>query len=88
LSLGDNPTKQIKINIMAKIKNNEEMLIELIKTNSSMLNAILRERIVAFLEMTKNDIEENPENWNNGFIDSSLYLDLYKNVTNTIGFNK
>ena len=73
---------------MAKIKNNEEMLIELIKTNSSMLNAILRERIVAFLEMTKNDIEENPENWNNGFIDSSLYLDLYKNVTNTIGFNK
>jgi hypothetical protein len=88
LSLGDNPAKQIKINIMAKIKNNEEMLIELIKTNSSMLNAILRERIVAFLEMTKNDIEENPENWNNGFIDSSLYLDLYKNVTNTIGFNK
>ncbi|NBQ16917.1 hypothetical protein EBU24_01230 [bacterium] len=73
---------------MAKIKNNEEMLIELIKTNSSMLNAILRERIVAFLEMTKNDIEKNPENWNNGFIDSSLYLDLYKNVNNTIGFNK
>ena len=72
---------------MKKIKNNEEMLKDLIKTNSSMLNAILRERIVKIMEITKNDIEQNPENWENGFIDVSIYTDLCKNVNNTIGFN-
>jgi hypothetical protein len=72
---------------MTKIKNNEEMLIELIKTNSPILNSLLRERIVMFLEMTKKSIEENPENWENGFINSSLYLALCKNVNEKIGFN-
>jgi hypothetical protein len=72
---------------MKKIKNNEEMLKELIKTNSPLLNAILRERIVKIMEITKNDIEQNPENWENGFIDASIYTDLCKNVNNTIGFN-
>jgi len=72
---------------MTKIKNNEEMLIELIKTNSPILNSLLRERIVMFLEMTKNSIEENPENWENGFISSSLYIDLFNNVNDKIGFN-
>jgi hypothetical protein len=72
---------------MKKIKNNEEMLKDLIKTNSPLLNALLRERIVMIMEITKNAIEENPEKWNNGFMDSSLYLDLSKNVNNTIGFN-
>jgi hypothetical protein len=72
---------------MKKIKNNEEMLKDLIKTNSPLLNAILRERIVMIMQITKNAIEENPEKWSNGFIDSSFYLDLCKNVDNTIGFN-
>jgi hypothetical protein len=40
-----------------------------------------------FLEMTKKSIEENPENWENGFINSSLYLALCKNVDEKIGFN-
>jgi hypothetical protein len=72
---------------MKKIKNNEEMLKELIKTNSPMLNAILRERIVMIMQITKNAIEENPEKWSNGFIDSSLYIALCDNVNNKIGFN-
>ena len=71
---------------MTKIKNNEEMLIELIKTNSPILNSLLRERIVMFLEMTKKSIEENPEKWENGFISSSLYIDLFNNVNDKIGF--
>jgi len=72
---------------MKKIKSNDEMLIELIKTNDQILNALLRERIVMFMEMTKKDIEENPENWENSFINSSLYLALCKNVDEKIGFN-
>jgi hypothetical protein len=72
---------------MKKIKNNEEMLKELIKKNSPILNAILRERIVKIMEITKNDIEQNPENWKNPIIDVSIYTDLCKNVNNTIGFN-
>ena len=39
------------------------------------------------MEITKNDIEQNTENWENGFIDVSIYTDLCKNVNNTIGFN-
>jgi len=72
---------------MKKIKSNDEMLIELIKTNAPILNAILRERIVMFMEMTKSSIEENPEKWENGFINSSLYIALCKNVDDKIGFN-
>ena len=72
---------------MKKIKSNDEMLIELIKTNAPILNALLRERIVMFMEMTKKDIEENPEKWSNGFIDTSLYIALCDNVNNKIGFN-
>lgn len=72
---------------MKKIKSNDEMLIELIKTNAPILNALLRERIVMFMEMTKKDIEENPEKWDNIFIHSSLYIALCDNVNNKIGFN-
>jgi hypothetical protein len=70
---------------MKKIKNNDEMLIELIKTNSPVLNALLRERIVTFMEITKKEIEGNPEKF--WFIDSSMYLNLCKNVNDKIGFN-
>lgn len=72
---------------MSKVKTNDDMLIELIKSNSPMENALLRERIVKIMEITIDDIETNPDKWNKGFIAPSLYVTLNNNVVKTIGFN-
>jgi len=72
---------------MSKPKTNDQMLIELIKTNSPMQNAMLRERIVTIMDLTTKDIMNNPDKWNNGFIHPSLYTELGNNVSKIIGFN-
>lgn len=72
---------------MSKSKTNDQMLIELIRTNSPMQNAMLRERIVRIMEITVKDITDNPDNWNSGFIHPSLYTELGDNVNKIIGFN-
>ena len=70
-----------------KQKTNDQMLIELIKSNSPMLNAILRERIVVMMNATVKSINENTERWNNAIVDSSFYVELNDNVNKVIGFN-
>ena len=70
-----------------KQKTNDQMLIELIKTNSSMLNAILRERIVVMMNATVKSINEDPERWNKAIIHPSLYVELNDNVNKVMGFN-
>ena len=72
---------------MSKQKTNDQMLIELIKTNSPMHNAMLRERIVTIMEATMKSMTDNPETWNNGIIHPSLYTELGDNVSKIIGFN-
>jgi hypothetical protein len=69
-----------------KQKTNDQMLIELIKTNSPMQNALLRERIVAIMGITEQSITNEPEKWNKGIIHPGLYLELSDNVNKTIGF--
>ena len=70
-----------------KSKTNDQMLIELIKSNSPMQNAILRERIVVMMNATVKSINEDPERWNNAIVHSSLYVELNDNVNKVIGFN-
>ena len=65
---------------MKKPQTNEQKLKRLIKENPSILNALLLERILFALDITKTDIEENPNAWNNCIIHPSLYLDLYNNA--------
>ncbi len=70
-----------------KQKTNDQMLIELIKSNTPMQNAILRERIVVMMNATVKSINEDPERWNNAIVDSSFYVGLNDNVNKVIGFN-
>jgi len=72
---------------MKKNKTNEELLRKLIRTNSPMENALLRERIIKVMEMTIEDMKENPDTWRKGFIAESLIVDLSNNVNKIIGFN-
>ena len=69
-----------------KPKTNDQMLIELIKSNNPLQNAMLRERIVAIMDLTVGSIKDEPEKWENGFIQPDLYLELGRNVQNIIGF--
>ena len=72
---------------MKKNKTNEQLLRKLISSNSPMENAILRERIIKVMEMTIEDMKENPDTWRKGFIAESLIVDLSNNVNKIIGFN-
>jgi hypothetical protein len=69
-----------------KSKTNDQMLIELIKSNSPMQNALLRERIIAIMGITVNSINNEPDKWVNMMIHPSLYLELNDNVNDKIGF--
>ena len=70
-----------------KNKTNDQMLIELIKSNTPMQNAILRERIVIMMNATVKSINEDPERWNKAIIHPALYVELNDNVNKVIGFN-
>ena len=72
---------------MKKNQTNEQLLRKLISSNSPMENAILRERIIKVMEMTIEDMKENPDTWRKGFIAESLIVDLSNNVNKIIGFN-
>ena len=69
-----------------KSKTNDQMLIELIKSNSPMQNALLRERIVTIMNATVDSITNTPESWNKGITHPGLYLELNDNVNEKIGF--
>ena len=72
---------------MKKNQTNEGLLRKLISTNSPLENALLRERIIKVMEMTIEDMKENPDTWRKGFIAESLIVDLSNNVNKIIGFN-
>jgi hypothetical protein len=49
-------------------------------------SALLRERIVTMMEMTMNDIRENPEKWANSFVNPSMYQELDAIIEYNLGF--
>lgn len=50
---------------MAKTKTNEQLLRGLLKDLNTYEAAILRERLLKIAELTRQDIKENPENYEN-----------------------
>ena len=56
--------------------------------DGSIYSALLRERIVKVMDMTMQDIKDNPEKWDKGFVHSSMYEVLNDIVQKHIGFNK
>jgi hypothetical protein len=60
----------------------------LLKDASPIELALLRERVLLIMEMTREDINMNPENWNNPIIHSSQYIRLADLVDKHLGFDK
>ena len=65
---------------MKKNTTNEIRLKKLIATNPTILNALLVERILKIMEITENDIKENPQDWERSLIHPSLWHQLNDNV--------
>jgi hypothetical protein len=63
-----------------KQPTNESRLKKLIADNPQILNALLLERILKIMEITQEDMQENPENWQRSIIHPSLWHQLNDNV--------
>ena len=71
-----------------KMVTNETLIKDLLKELSSIEIAILRERIVKIMDATKQSIENNPNEWENYIIHTSLYIGLQEKVNKVLGFEK
>lgn len=69
---------------MYKHKTNEQKLIALIKSQSTILNALICERLLIVAELTKTSIENEPDAWQHSLIHHSLYIDLCNNIQNSL----
>ena len=63
-----------------KQPTNESRLKKLIAENPTILNALLVERILKIMEITEEDIKENPQDWERSLIHPSLWHQLNENV--------
>jgi hypothetical protein len=63
-----------------KQQTNESRLKKLIAENSTILNALLLERILKIMEITEEDIKENPQDWERSLIHPRLWHQLNENV--------
>ena len=64
----------------SKKPTNESRLKKLIAENPTILNALLLERILKIMEITEEDIKENPQDWERSLIHPSLWHQLNDNV--------
>jgi hypothetical protein len=71
-----------------KTQSNETKLKKLIADNPPILNALLIDRIFKIMELTEEDIKENPQNWVRSIVHPSLYHDLNKNVQKYLSHNQ
>ena len=67
-----------------KQQTNESRLKKLIAENPTILNALLVERILKIMEITEEDIKENPQDWERSLISPSLWHQLNTNVQRTL----
>lgn len=59
-------------------------LKKLIAENSHILNALLVERIIRIMQMTEQDIKDNPKDWDKSIIHENLFHQLNENVKNIL----
>ena len=75
-----------------KRKTNKQVITALIndldKTSYGVGTALLRERLLKIAEITLNDIKNNSEAWDNGFVNSNLYTDLCERINKHCGFEE
>ena len=65
---------------MAKKTTPQTKLKKLILDNSEILNLLLIERILKIMELTEQDIKQNPSDWEKSFIHPNLFYQLNDNV--------
>ena len=70
-----------------KKQTSESRLKKLIATNHPLLNLLLVERIQKIMEITEEDIKENPKDWERSFIHPNLVHELSKNVKEFLSEN-
>ncbi len=63
-----------------KNKTNEQRLKKLISANHPLHNALLIERVLKIVEITRNDMKENPKDYEKGIVPISLIQDLFSNI--------
>jgi chemotaxis signal transduction protein len=68
-------------------QTNESRLKKLIAKNHPLLNALLVERIQKIMEITEEDIKENPEDWERSFVHPNLVHQLSNNVKEFLSDN-
>ena len=71
-----------------KLKTNITMVKDLLKELNGFELALLRERVMTIMDITKQSIENNPSQWENSIVHPSLYMGLYDKVQKHIGFNE
>mgnify|MGYP006280806009 CR=1 FL=1 len=75
------------MNTKKTTKTNDKALKYLIKSiYGTIYSALLRERILQIMEMTMQDIKNNPKDWENQFISPRLYEELNEIVQEELGF--
>jgi len=67
-----------------KNKTPEAKLKKLISENSHILNSLLIERILRIMQLTEQDIKDNPKDWDRSIIHPSLFHQLNDNVKNIL----
>lgn len=69
-------------------KTNEQMFRSLFKDLSPIEMALLRERIVKIMKMTKQSIEKDSSKFDNPIISHSVYIGLDNKVNKHLGFKE
>jgi hypothetical protein len=76
---------------MKKALTNDKMVKNLVKelaeTPHSIGLALLRERLMMMVDMTRESIEQNPTAWANGIFHVGMYEDLCNRIEKHCGFN-
>jgi hypothetical protein len=67
---------------------NEKALKSLIKELNHIEIALLIERVLLVMDLTLDDIKQNPEQWERHFIHPSLFEQLSEKVKKHLDFNK
>jgi len=71
-----------------KQTTNEQAFKNLIKALHPFELALLRERVLKIMEMTEQDIKDNPEKWRDGMISPNLYTGIAEQVKQHLGFDQ
>ncbi len=75
-----NQTVMAKANRKRELSQKEKMSL-MIKHMSDFEVVLMVERLIKMMDMTVQDIKENPETWSNSFVFPKVYIDLNQKIS-------